>query len=390
MVLPAGAAEAPPYLLETVTARGRRSRRKGSGPVRQDGRTRWLSWLAGVLVALAVAAIAWQKLIPRTRDEGLASGNGRIEAVESHVAAKLPGRLKVILVHEGDFVAAGQVVALMDTQSLEAERRQAEAQLHQAEAAIATAQSQVGQRRSDRAAAEALVAQREAELEAVRHRAARIIELAAGRVASQQEADDARAAVDTASAALSAARAQMAATAAAVTTAGTQISNAKAAARAAQAVLARVETEIDDSTLTAPCDGRVQYIIARSGEVVGAGGRVLNVVDLADVYMTFFLPTALVGRLAIGTEARIVLDAAPERVIPAQVSFVADVAQFTPKTVETAGEREKLMFRVHAQIPSDLLVKYRDQVKTGLPGVAYVRLDQETAWPRRLEQNLLR
>jgi HlyD family secretion protein len=357
--------------------------------VKKNGRTRWFPWLAGLLVLFAVASIAWQKLAPRPRDEGLVSGNGRIEAVESHVAAKSAGRLKEILVHEGDFVTAGQVVALMDTQSLEAERKQAEAQSHQAEAAINTAHSQRGQRQSDRTAAEALVAQREAELEAVRRRAARIVELAAGRVASQQEADDARAAVDSASAALRAAGAQLAATVAAITTAGTQISNARAAARAAHAAVARVQAEIDDSTLTAPCDGRVQYIVARAGEVVGAGGRVLNVVDLGDVYMTFFLPTTLVGRLAIGTEARLVLDAAPERVIPAQLSFVADVAQFTPKTVETAGEREKLMFRVHAQIPRDLLVKYRDQVKTGLPGVAYVRLDQTTAWPQRLEQNLL-
>ncbi|HET9025689.1 MAG TPA: HlyD family efflux transporter periplasmic adaptor subunit [Burkholderiaceae bacterium] len=333
--------------------------------------------------------MAWQKFAPRTRAEGLVSGNGRIEAVESHVAAKSAGRLKEILAHEGDFVTAGQVVALMDTQSLHAERKQAEAQLQQAQAAIATARSQLGQRQSEKTAAEALVAQREAELHAVRRRAARIIELAAGRVASQQEADDARTAVDSASAALSAARAHVAATVAAITTAGTQITNARAAVQAAHAAVARIQTEIDDSTLTVPCDGRVQYIVARAGEVIGAGGRVLNVVDLGDVYMTLFLPTAVVGRLAIGTEARIVLDAAPERVIPAQVSFVADVAQFTPKTVETAGEREKLMFRVHAQIPRDLLVKYRDHVKTGLPGVAYVRLDQETAWPHRLEQNLL-
>ena len=357
--------------------------------MRHDGRTRWLPWLAGVMFALAVTAIAWQQFATGTRDDGLVSGNGRIEAVEIYVAAKSAGRLKEILVHEGDFVTAGRVVALMDTQSLEAERKQAQAQLRQANAAIATAHSQLAQRQSEKTAVEALVAQREAELEAVRRRAARIIELAAGRVTSQQEADDARAGVDGASAALSAARAQVAATVAAITTAGTQISNARAAAQAADAAVARVQTDIDDSTLTAPCDGRVQYIVARPGEVIGAGGRVLNVVDLGDVYLSFCLPTAMVGRLAIGTDARIVLVAAPERVIPAEVSFVADVAQFTPKTVETAGEREKLMFRVHAQIPRHLLVKYRDQVKTGLPGVAYVRLDQETAWPHRFEQNLL-
>lgn len=357
--------------------------------MRQNGFRRWLPWLVGALLALAVLMIASHQFNPTTGYEGLFSGNGRIEAVEFHVAAKTAGRLREILVHEGDFVTAGQVVARMDTRSLEAEREQAQAQFRQAEASVATANSQLAQRQSEKLAAEALVTQRQAELESVRRRAARITELAGRGVASQQEADDARATVDSAAAALSAARAQVAATEAAITTAQSQIQNAEAATEAGRAAVARIQAEIDDSTLTAPCDGRVQYIVARAGEVIGAGGRVLNVVDLCDVHMTFFLPAAVAGRLTVGSDARIVLDAAPERVIPAYISFVADVAQFTPKTVETAGEREKLMFRVRAQIPRELLVKYRGQVKTGLPGVAYVRLDPNAAWPERFEQNLL-
>jgi len=75
-------------------------------------------------------------------------------------------------------------------------------------------------------------------------------------------------------------------------------------------------------------------------------------------------------------------------VIPASVSFIASEAQFTPKTVETASEREKLMFRIRAQIPPDLLQKHIAQVKTGLPGVAYVRLDPNVQWPARLQMNL--
>ena len=104
--------------------------------------------------------------------------------------------------------------------------------------------------------------------------------------------------------------------------------------------------------------------------------------------MTFFLPTAAAGQVALGAEVRLVLDAAPQYVIPAKVSFVADVAQFTPKTVETASEREKLMFRVRAQIPPELLKKHITQVKTGLPGMAYVRLDPKPAWPARLQVKL--
>jgi HlyD family secretion protein len=71
-------------------------------------------------------------------------------------------------------------------------------------------------------------------------------------------------------------------------------------------------------------------------------------------------------------------------VIPARISFVASTAQFTPKTVETASERQKLMFRVKARIDRELLLKHLKQVKTGLPGVAWIKLDPQAAWPAEL------
>ncbi|MGD9883186.1 MAG: HlyD family secretion protein [Reyranella sp.] len=146
--------------------------------------------------------------------------------------------------------------------------------------------------------------------------------------------------------------------------------------------------DIDDSALKAPRDGRVQYRVAQPGEVLAAGGRVLNMVDLFDVYMTFFLPTEAAGRIAIGSEVRLVLDTAPQFVFPARVTFVADVAQFTPKSVETAIERLKLMFRIKANVDPALLNRHLDQVKTGLPGVAYVRTDPKADWPANLTVKL--
>ena len=140
--------------------------------------------------------------------------------------------------------------------------------------------------------------------------------------------------------------------------------------------------------LNVPRGSRVQYRVAQPGEVLNPGGIVLNLLDVGDVYMTFFLPTAEAGRVAIGSEVRLVLDAAPQYVIPAKVSFVADVAQFTPKTVETAEERQKLMFRVKAKIAPDLLQQYIRSVKTGLPGMAYVRLDEKAPWPDWLQTRL--
>jgi HlyD family secretion protein len=128
--------------------------------------------------------------------------------------------------------------------------------------------------------------------------------------------------------------------------------------------------------------------LAEPGEVLAAGGKVLTILQLTDVYMTVFLPTTLAGRLHVGAEARIILDAVPQYVIPASVSFVAPRSQFTPKEVETKSERDKLMFRVKVKIAPELLTKYIERVRTGLPGVAYVRLDNAAPWPENLQVKL--
>jgi HlyD family secretion protein len=300
----------------------------------------------------------------------------------------------------------------MDTQTLEAELRQAQAQVRQAqqakataaavvaqrESAKATATAVVAQREQTKATAAAVVAQRESELALTEKEFTRSQQMAFKGLIAQQQLDSDYTRYKSATAALSAASSQLVeaqSTIAAATSqvaeaqfamevAKSQVAEAQSALDAALATIERIEADIADSVLKAPRDGRVQYRVAQPGEVLGAGGRVLNMIDLTDVFMTFFLPTAAAGRVALGTEIRLVLDAFPQYVIPAQASFVADVAQFTPKTVETASEREKLMFRIRAQISPELLRKHITRVKTGLPGVAYVRLDPNVEWPAHL------
>jgi len=349
---------------------------------------RWV-WVVIALVLAAVVGVwIWQHVSPETLPPGFASGNGRIEAVEVDVATQASGRVDSIKVDEGDFVHAGEVLARMDTRTLDAQLQEAEAQLARAKTGVETARHQVVQRQSERASAEAVIAQRQAEQDAAAKRLARTRSLLKKGVASAQELDDDRAQFLAAQAAVSSAQAQAAAAEAAIATARSQVISAESAVHAAQATIDRIQSQIDDSTLKAPCDGRVQYRVAQPGEVLGAGGRVLNLVNLSDVYMTVFLPTAQAGRLAIGSEARIVLDAAPQYVLPAKVSYVASVAQFTPKTVETSEERSKLMFRVKVRLAPSLLKKYLEHVKTGLPGVAYVRLDEQKPWPAWLQTKL--
>ena len=347
-----------------------------------------------LIAAAAIAAIAalggyaWLQWKETQQNAGLVGGNGRIEATEINVATKLPGRVEEILVREGDFVQAGQTLARMQTDTLRAQYDQAEAGRQQAEHGVAAAQAQIALRQSEVATAQALVAQREAELDAARRRLARSETLSVEGASSAQELDDDRARARASQAAVAATRAQAAAAQAAVRAAEAQLVGAQSTVRAAEAAVTRIQADIDDSALKSPRAGRVQVRVAQPGEVLGAGGRVLNLLDLSDVYMTFFVPETSAGRIAIGSEVRIVLDAAPQYVIPATISFVASQAQFTPKTVETASERQKLMFRVRAQIPEDLLRRHLEQVKTGVPGVAWIRLDSDQAWPADLVANV--
>ena len=162
----------------------------------------WLIVSAVVAAIGVLAAAAWQYYRLGDRDVGIVSGNGRIEAVEIDVAARTAGRLKEIPVHEGEFVTAGQVVAVMDTEVLEAQRRQAEAQLQQGQTAVATARSQLAQRESEKAAAQAAVSQREVELNAARRQLSRSKTLAEKGFVSAQAVDDVKARVDSAQAAV--------------------------------------------------------------------------------------------------------------------------------------------------------------------------------------------
>lgn len=315
-----------------------------------------------VLAALLAGGgyMLWVKHTEGGLPAGFAMSNGRIEAERVDVATKFAGRLKDVLAKEGDAVKAGQVLARMDTAELEA-------QLREAQAAVRQAEQQHHQ-------AIALLAQRESELVLANQELDRALKLVTKGFSTQEKVDERQATKVTAEAAVKSANAQ--------------IALAKAMIESATATVERIKTQLDDAILTAPRAGRVQYRLALPGEVLAAGGKVLTILDLTDVYMTIFLPTEEAGRLALGSEARIIFDAAPQYVVPATISFVAADAQFTPKYVETKSEREKLMFRIKAQIPQDVLEKYVDLVKTGVPGVAYVKLTREAQWPVNLEVRL--
>jgi len=316
--------------------------------------------LAAIVAVAAAFIIRWQTEQADAVPAGLARANGRIEAERAAVASKYAGRVAEILVKEGDFVDRGTVIARMDTAELLAELAAAKAKAQQAVQGVGQAKAQL--------------LMRQAELKLANVELQRAQTLSKRDYISASTVDQRQAQRDVA--------------AATVTSAQAAIGDAEAAQDAAEASVAQLQAVLDDMTLKAPVSGRVEYKLVQAGEVISAGASVVTLLDLTDVYMTIFLPTPDAGRVGLGSEARIVLDAAPDYVVPASVSFVAAEAQFTPKFVETENEREKLMYRIKVRIDPKLLATYRDYVKAGLTGNAYVKVQAEAAWPDALAAKL--
>ena len=325
-------------------------------------RSWWKAVAVLALIALGASTAGWSWLTTRepAMPVSIISGNGRIEAEHVNISAKSPGRVVEILVEEGALVTQGTILARIETAELEAQARKAQSEIRRAEQTLIEA--------------EASVRHYESEVLLAEQQLSRTTQLAAKGYSAKQTLDQKISAKTSADSALSAAKAK--------------IAQAKEGIGTARAERERIDTEIADATLKAPRTGRIEYRVAEPGEVVGSGGTVVTLLDVSNVYMTVFLPTRLVGKLLIGTEARILLDAFPDLAIPARVTFVAAKAQFTPKEVETKSEREKLMFRVKVTVDPELVKKNIEKVRTGLPGVAYIKLDSETPWPAKLQSRL--
>ena len=339
--------------------------------------------LWAVLVAAVCGAFWLYNVIANRKPydpEKFVMGNGRIEATEVTISAKLAGRIERICIEEGDLVTNGQKLVEMQTDELRADLLKAKAALAQAVAAVKQAESTIAVKEAEVLTARESIAEKRSQLKGVENKERRFKSATAGAV-PVTEIEDIETSILAHKAQLASAEASAKRAEAEVEAARSSLEAARADVEARKAAIARIEVDIDDCTIVARHDGRIQYRIAQLGEMVGPGAGILNLVDLTDVYMTLFIPEKLVGRVAQGAECRIVLDAAKEWPIRANISYVSSIAQFTPKTVETEVEREKLMFRVRARIPAENLRKYIEYARTGLPGVAYVRLDPGAEWP---------
>lgn len=308
-----------------------------------------------LLLLVVLAAIYFYSFMNKQSDlpEGFATGNGRIETTQVDISSKLSGRLINIDSQEGDLVEKNQVLARLDIKELNAKLQEAMAYEQQAI--------------ENKNYALAIVEEKQSQLSLAKKDYDRANSLYKTKSIPLAEFQKYETAFQTQQAVLTAAK--------------SQVISSQSTINATAAQIETIKVNIEDSKLYSPVKGRVLYKIAENGEIVANGGKVLVVLDLLNTYMTIFLPTSQAGLVDIGSEARIVLDAIPNIAIPAHVTFVSPLAQFTPKEIETQAEREKLMFRIKVKIDSNVLEKYFDRIKTGLPGVAYIKLDKNVSWP---------
>ena len=319
--------------------------------------------LVQLIVLGAVAFVGWRAWERQQRaqvqlPDGITVGNGRIEAIQVDIATKYAGRIGDVLAREGSMVAPDDLLAHIDSTEMRAELEKANAQLAKAAEDVARAAADIVEKQSAADLSEKSFARSET--------------LKRNKAIADQDFDESRARRDSSAAAVDVAKATL--------------RSAEKAELAAAAEVSRQSAQLAEMTLKSPVRGRVLYRLAEPGMVLPAGGKVLTLLDLSDIYMEIFLPSREAARVRVGSEARIVLDVAPEYAARATVSFVSPEAQFTPKQVETRSERDKLMFRVKLQLPAELILPYLERIKTGLRGVGYVRLDDTVPWPDFLER----
>ena len=401
--------------------------------------------LIALILAVAVAFAVYMnyKRTADTTPEGFASSNGRLQLQNIDVASLRAGRVSQVLVHEGDLVEKGTPLVTLSSEELDTQLQGAEAAKSQAEAAKLQAEGRKSQAQAAKARAEgavtramgtekraeggyartqggvnqadAVIAAKKAQLQialdnlnntkALRkddlvsiselqqreqaYQAAKAEVLAAQAAKAQAAAGgtEAQAGIAEAQSGIAEAKAAVAEAQAGINQAQAGIEQAQAGINQAQSQINRVKSIQSDMYVRAPQAGRVEYRIVEVGNVIAPGSKVVTLVDPNDVYLEIFLPTDSSNQVQIGSPARIVLDGI-KAVLPAKVSFVANQSQFTPKSVETKNEREKMMYSVKLSLDPQVASRYQTLLKGGMTAQGYVQLDPSKAWSKDLEVNM--
>lgn len=318
------------------------------------------SWfiLPLLLIAAGVGAYFYNQHQLKEEISGIASSNGRLLLERVDVAGLWGGRVETVHIREGERIAKDAPLVTLSSEQYDSQLEAAIAQREQAESGVRQAAAEIEARQE-----ELRIAQLDLR-NAQRLRRDNLI--------AATELDKRRIAVQAQEAAIAATEAAKA--------------QAEATVRQAEAQIRAASATTRDLIIRAPIDGIIEYRFANPGNVIPTGHPVVSMLDPRDTRLYIYLPTETISQIGLGDEARIRLDG-QDYVWPASISFISAQAQFTPKTVETAEERQKLMYRVELRIPPEVAENHQQYLKSGLTGLGYVRTES-MPWPAELETRL--
>jgi HlyD family secretion protein len=361
----------------------------------------WLGFV-GMILLLVSSGMIYQTLHPKELPSDLVEGSGRIDGELINLSSKYPGKIAKINVEDGMVIERGMIVAVLESKEHVAQKAQIEAEI-EAQRKILSAQrieSEISHKRIPLAVkkAQAQLGQSQAGLEEVRKKL-----LIQERQLAQAKRDHERSEflyrsksidphtyelsklkVDTEQERTEALKAELTRSEAAVEIAKISLQEAElsqqklrsiekkiegfeSTIKALEASRAQIDAILSELTLTSPVDGMVIEKIANEGEVVAAGMPVATLLDPQSLYLKLFVDTIQNGKIKVGDNAVIFLDAYPHRPIPAKVVNVARQAEFTPKEVSVRSDRIQRVFAVHLKP-----LKVEPLLKLGIPAIGVI------------------
>jgi HlyD family secretion protein len=319
--------------------------------------------LLGVLVALGI----WFFWGDKKTEPGILRLSGHIEATETDLGFKVPGKIAAIHFEEGEEVKAGEVVAELESEDLRRELDAARARLEAARATMAKLEA--GYRPQEVRQAQAAMAQAQADYDEKAKDYRRMENLFARRVVPASIRDKAEAVYLMAKESLR--RAQENYDLQRKGFRQEDIDAARAEFRQTQASLELAETRLGYATITSPVTGVVLARPMEPGQVAAVGATVLTLGDLDRAYFEGYIPQTDLARVRYGQKAAVTTDTYPDKTYPAWVSYIASKAEFTPKSVETYKERITLVYRTKVRVENP-----HHELKPGMPAQAMIFLEE--------------
>jgi HlyD family secretion protein len=315
--------------------------------------------IGGVVLSSIGAFAIYHTTFAADRNGDAIIASGTVEATQAELGFQVSGRLEQLSVREGDQVTAGGRLAKLEQSELIAEREVARAQVAAAQAGLS--ELLAGSRREEIAHARAVLSVATDRRDLAQRDVERLTPLAEQSLVSRQAFDQQRTQLSVSQGEVAKAKEELQILATGPR--AERIAAQRAALAQAQATVGRIEAQLAQTELTAPFSGTITVRHREPGEAMSPGAPVLTIRNFDDRWVRVYIPGDEVGNLKLGQPASITGDANPDKRYTGAISYIASVAEFTPRNVQSTKDRVKLVYEVRVRIAGDSSV----DLKPGLP-----------------------